>query len=75
MVDSNVGVFLKPFLILAITLIVAAYVVVKSGTLEMREESYTRNGFPYKRTVMEMHWDRVVPYLKSLPDRVKKHFE
>mgnify|MGYP001581532461 CR=1 FL=1 len=72
--ESNFGVFLKPLLIIALIVGLFTYAFVQSNALETRNETEIRNGFPYKVTYYDVHWERLYLYLKETPRRVKSAF-
>ncbi len=74
MADSNIGVFLKPLLILALILGIFSWIFIQSQTLEMVPVMETRNGLPYKVTHYKFHWDRFKDYVSNTPTRISEFF-
>lgn len=70
--DSDFSGCFKVVVILAVILGVFVFLFVKSGTLEMKQETYYKDAMPYQRTIYLFHWDRFTGYIKSIPGRLKR---
>ncbi|RCK79394.1 MAG: hypothetical protein OZSIB_0034 [Candidatus Ozemobacter sibiricus] len=73
-VDSDFGGCFKVVVILAVILVVFAWIFVQSGTLETRQEVFIKDGMPYTTTRYFFHWDRFFGYIKALPGRASRLF-
>ncbi len=70
--ESDFSGCFKVVVILAVILAVFAFLFVKSGTLELQQETYYKDAMPYQRTIYLFHWDRFTGYIKSIPGRIKR---
>ncbi len=72
--DSDFGGCFKVVVILAVVLVIFAWIFVQSGTLETRQEVIQKDGMPYTTTRYLFHWDRFASYVKSIPGRASRLF-